>query len=241
MLFKTKGVVLHTLNYSENSIIIKAYTENDGLQSFIVKTGRNKKSPIKSGLFQPLSVLCMESYQSKTQGLHHIKEVSVAVQLMNIYYDTRKSAIAFFIAELLHKSLKEDSPNKDLFDFILKTVEIIDKTEERIADFHLFFMIALSKHLGFFPRNNFDKQHPIFNMMEGCFQEHLPEHSYYTDKIISEHLHLLLNTSFDNFSCIHLKSDIKKELLNKIINYYCIHVHGFHSLNSHIVLEEVFN
>lgn len=238
MLFKTKGVVLHTLNYSENSIIIKAYTENDGLQSFIVKTGRSKKSPIKSGLFQPLSVLCMESYQSKNQGLHHIKEVSVAVQLMNIYYDTRKSAIAFFIAELLLSSIREEEKNKSLFDFIFNSIITLDQKESRVSDFHLFFLIDLTRFLGFFPNNNYSDKFQIFNLNEGCFQEYIPEHSHYIKNELSQYLYFMMEEN--RREEIKLSSTFRKELIKKLLEYYSIHLNGFKKLRSHIVLEDVF-
>ena len=238
MLFKTKGVVLHTLNYSENSIIIKAYTENDGLQSFIVKTGRSKKSPIKSGLFQPLSVLCMESYQSKNQGLHHIKEVSVAVQLMNIYYDTRKSAIAFFIAELLLSSIREEEKNKSLFDFIFNSIITLDQKESRVSDFHLFFLIDLTRFRGFFPNNNYSDKFQIFNLNEGCFQEYIPEHSHYIKNELSQYLYFMMEEN--RREEIKLSSTFRKELIKKLLEYYSIHLNGFKKLRSHIVLEDVF-
>ena len=238
MLFKTKGVVLHTLNYSENSIIIKAYTENDGLQSFIVKTGRSKKSPIKSGLFQPLSVLCMESYQSKNQGLHHIKEVSVAVQLMNIYYDTRKSAIAFFIAELLLSSIREEEKNKSLFDFIFNSIITLDQKEKSVSDFHLFFLIDLTRFLGFFPNNNYSDKSQIFDLNEGCFQEYIPEHSHYIKNELSQYLHFMIEEN--RREELKLSSTFRKEMIKKLLEYYSIHLNGFKKLRSHIVLEDVF-
>ena len=238
MLFKTKGVVLHTLNYSENSIIIKAYTENDGLQSFIVKIGRSKKSPIKSGLFQPLSVLSMESYQSKNQGLHHIKEVSVAVQLMNIYHDTRKSAIAFFIAELLLSSIREEEKNKSLFDFIFNSIITLDQKEKSVSDFHLFFLIDLTRFLGFFPNNNYSDKSQIFDLNEGCFQEYIPEHSHYIKNELSQYLHFMIEEN--RREELKLSSTFRKEMIKKLLEYYSIHLNGFKKLRSHIVLEDVF-
>ena len=238
MLFKTKGIVLHTLNYSENSIIIKAYTENDGLQSFIVKIGRSKKSPIKSGLFQPLSVLSMESYQSKNQGLHHIKEVSVAVQLMNIYHDTRKSAIAFFIAELLLSSIREEEKNKSLFDFIFNSIITLDQKEKSVSDFHLFFLIDLTRFLGFFPNNNYSDKSQIFDLNEGCFQEYIPEHSHYIKNELSQYLHFMIEEN--RREELKLSSTFRKEMIKKLLEYYSIHLNGFKKLRSHIVLEDVF-
>lgn len=240
MLLKTKSIVLHSLKYSENSIIIKTYTDTLGLQSYIIKSARSRKSRMKAGNFQPLSIIDAVIYQGKKQGMHHVKEITSCKVFEQIPYDVKKSAVAFFIAELLYKSLREDSPNEALFGFITESVEILDKTNERISDFHLLFMIELSRHLGFFPRNNFDKQHIFFNLMDGVFQEKMPEHPYFAGESLSSHLHILLNASFDNFAEIHFKPEVRRELVLKMLDYYRIQINGFSTLNSHTVLEEVF-
>ncbi|MGQ0828308.1 MAG: DNA repair protein RecO, partial [Bacteroidota bacterium] len=36
MIHKTTGIILHTTKYSETSLIIKAYTRQFGLQSYII-------------------------------------------------------------------------------------------------------------------------------------------------------------------------------------------------------------
>ncbi|MFH0865396.1 MAG: DNA repair protein RecO [Bacteroidota bacterium] len=241
MLLKTKGIVLHSFKYSEKSIIINTYTDTLGLQSYIIKSARSRKSRMKAGNFQPLSILDIVAYQGKKQGMHHIKEITSCRLFEQIPYDMKKSAVVFFIAELLYKTLREDSPNKNLFDFIAGAVETIDKTNDRISDFHLLFMMELSRHLGFFPRNNFDKQHTVFNLMDGVFQERMPEHPYFADEALSSQLHILLNASFDNFAETRFPSCVRHELVQKMMDYYQIHINGFTVLNSHVVLEEVFN
>lgn len=241
MLIKTKGIVLHSLKYSENSIIIKLYTNNIGLQSFIIKSARSKKSRMKAGIFQPLSILDIIVHEGKKQGLHHIKEINSCNQFEHIPYDIKKSSVVFFIAELLYKSLHEEAPNKILFDFISEAVLTIDKTNERISDFHLIFMHELSRHLGFFPMNNYDSQNKIFNLMEGRFQGRPPEHPYFADAELGPYLNILFSSSFSEFSSTRFQPTVRRELVKKMIDYYRIHIQGFHALNSHSVLEEVLN
>lgn len=240
MLVKIKGIVLNSIKYSENSIIIKTYTNTSGLQSYIVKSVHSKKSRMKSGLFQPLTVIDAVVYQGKKQGLQHIREITSCSKFEQIPYDIKKSAITFFIAELLYKCLREDSPNEELFDFIASSIDIIDRTNDRISDFHLLFMMELSKYLGFFPMNNFDGKKIIFNLMDGHFQENIPEHPYFAEECTSIHLNKLLNVSLNNFSEIRFPAEIRRELVQKMMDYYRIHINGFNALNSHLVLEEVF-
>ena len=57
MLQKTRAVVLSTIEYAEASLIVKAYTEQFGLQSFLVNGVRKNKSKHTPAIFQPLSLI----------------------------------------------------------------------------------------------------------------------------------------------------------------------------------------
>jgi DNA repair protein RecO (recombination protein O) len=52
---KTKGIVLHTVKYSETSVIVKIYTEKLGLVSYIVNGVRSAKSTAKASMMRPLT------------------------------------------------------------------------------------------------------------------------------------------------------------------------------------------
>ena len=51
MLVKTGAVVLDVMPYAEASIIVKAYTETHGLQSFLVNGVRKQKARFANNLF----------------------------------------------------------------------------------------------------------------------------------------------------------------------------------------------
>ncbi|MGD0710417.1 MAG: DNA repair protein RecO [Bacteroidales bacterium] len=240
MLSKTRGIVLNYFKYAESSIIVKIYTENFGLQSFIIRSSRSKKSKIKVGVFQPLTLLEFVTEHKKKSKLHTIKEITHCIQFSGISSDIRKSSIAIFITEILNKSIREEEQNKALFDFLFNTIQFLDKKERRISEFHLYFLIDLTKFLGFYPQDNYGENRSIFNLYNGKFQEHLPEHSYYIEKELSKYLHEIIaisNTDRDNY---HIIAGIKKELINKLIDYYRIHLNGFSIVRSHAVLEDIF-
>ena len=54
MLYKTRGIVLNHIKYSDTSVIVTMYTETFGRQAYIVNGVRGKKSKIKANIFQPL-------------------------------------------------------------------------------------------------------------------------------------------------------------------------------------------
>jgi DNA repair protein RecO (recombination protein O) len=241
MLYKTKGIVLHALNYSETSLIIKIFTEDFGLQSFMVRSSRSKKSKIKAGIFQPLALLEFVADQKKKSKLQNIKEITTCFQFNWISLDIRKSSVALFIAEILNKSIREEEQNKPLFDFLFNTIQFLDQTKGKISNFHLVFLLDLTRFLGFYPQNNFSENSTIFNLYDGKFQEHIPEHPYFIDKGLSKCLHEIIMASTSERYNYPIEINFKKELINKIIDYYRIHLNGFSMIKSHAVLEEIFS
>jgi len=241
MLYKTKGIVLHSTKYSETSLIVKVFTENFGLQSYIIRSARSKKSKMKAGIFQPLTLLEFIAYHKKKSKLQTLKEIITCNQFDNIPYNIKKSSVALFIAEVLNKAIREEEQNVPLFEYIYSTVQLLDKKEGRISEFHLYFLLDLTKFLGFYPHNNYTESNNIFNLYDGRFQEYIHVHKYYIDKELSISLNKLIEISYENLDVIGISPLIRKKLINKILDYYRIHLSGFNTVQSHLVLENIFN
>lgn len=240
MLYKTRGIVLHSLKYSETSIIVRIYTEAHGIVSYIVRASRSKKSAMKPGIFQPLTILDFVAYHRKKTKLQTIKEITHCYHFTSIPYDIKKSSVAIFIAEVLYKTIREEEQNRDMFDFIHRSVLSLDATEGRIAEFHLYFLIELSRLLGFYPHDNFNENNIFFNLYDGHFQEYPPEHFYFIEKELSEQLHKLIGSSYHESKNTGISAESRKELINKLLDYYRIHLSGFNVIHSNQVLEEIF-
>jgi DNA repair protein RecO (recombination protein O) len=238
MLVKTTGIVLHQLKYSDSSVIAHIYTQLGGRQSFIVQGARSKSGGKKANLLQPLNILEMEVYQRGSRELQKLKEIRNKIPLNRISLDPVKTAIALFMAELLYKVLKEQEPNSGLFSFLEKSIEFFDLMEQDYINFHLAFMLQLSKHLGFSPTNNYEPTNRFFDLQNGVFLSHLPVHPYALGEDISEKLHQLLSLGFQG--SMILTNAQRRELLDSILLYYSLHITGVDKFHSLDVLREVF-
>jgi len=239
MIYKSKGIVLHSIKYSESSLIVKIYTEIYGLQSFIVKSIRSKQNKTKSSIFQPLTLIDFIAYHNKKNNLQNLKEITECMQFSDIPFNVKKSSIVIFIAEVLSKVIREEEQNKALFNFIFNAVKHLDLCTGRVSEFHLFFLIELTKHIGFYPDKTYNDNN-IFNIYDGHFQQQKPEHPHFIDKELSKNLYNLICCTFENIETINFSSAIRKDLLNKILDYYKIHLNSFSEIKSLAVLEEVF-
>lgn len=229
MLHKTRGIVLNFIKYRETSIVTRIYTEDFGLQSYIVNgvRGSNKKSKSKISFFQPLTQLELVVYYKKNAGLNRISEIKCPAPYQTIPYDFRKSTIAMFITEVLNKCLKEEEANIPQFEFLCYSLQMFDHLDGHYENFHLQLMLKLSRYLGFAPATADD----VFDEV----------YEFVGKPTISEEERQVLNLLLENPYTAPVKANnaVRRLLLDDLVRYYQMHVSGFGELKSVTVLREV--
>ncbi|HMR18590.1 MAG TPA: DNA repair protein RecO, partial [Sphingobacterium sp.] len=141
MIVRTKGVVLKVTSYAENSVVVQVFTEDLGLQSYMVNGAKKPKAKIHINMLQPLHLLDMVVYNKNTASLQRIKEAQQTPVLQQIPVDIVKGAITIFLNEVLYKVLKHQQPDPQLFRFIHQSILWLDQTQSPITNFHLCFLI----------------------------------------------------------------------------------------------------
>ncbi len=241
MLHKTRGIVFHVTDYSESSVVAKIYTELFGLQSYLVNSVRKKSSKIKQTALQPLALVDLMVYHKERPGLQRLADAKNSPVMRSIPFDIRKGSVILFMNEVLFKAVKEEEANQQLFDFIFNSVQLLDMQEHPGSDFHLVFLVQLTKHLGFYPQENFSETNPVFNLEEGRFQPDLPAHPYFIPHPLSEYFYLLLKLSLNFSDNLKIPVQYKRQLIEKLLDYFQLHSSGFGNIKSHKVLEEVWS
>jgi len=241
MLEKTRGIVFRKIKYSESSLILQVYTEKFGLQSLMARGTRSKKSKLKAGLFQHLALLDLVIYRNEKKDIHHIKEVKPAYPFSSIPFDIRKSSLIIFMNEVLYKSIKEEEENEALFQFLFNSIQILDMKKGAIAEFHLLFLVQLSKFLGFFPERNFSESNQTFDLQEGKFIRNTEASDLLMPLPFSKYLFQFLSVNYDSERNLPIPGNLKNDFLDYLLKYYRIHLPEFGELKSHIILREVLN
>ena len=97
MLVKTKAIVISALKYQEKSLIVKCFTETDGLKSYFVRDAfSNRKSNQKIAYFQPLTILEIEAVHKNKGTLENFKEIKLATpSLITFSSKTHSQAVGF--------------------------------------------------------------------------------------------------------------------------------------------------
>ena len=240
MLYNTRAIALKVTNYSENSIVAQLFTEAFGIQSYLINGARKPKAKIPLNMLQPLHLLDMIVYHKDSGALQRIKEASASPLLQHIPLDITKSTVAIFLNEILYKVLKQQQPDSQLFEFIQQSILWLDQTENPIQNFHLCFLMKLSKFLGYMP-SVMEKHLPYFDLVDGIFTKFAPAHSYVLQEPHTSMFETILNISYEHSHNIQMKHEDRIYLLNQIINFYKLHTENFGNVNSLSILEEIFH
>lgn len=234
MLVKTRAIVVNTVKYQEKSLIVKCFTLSDGLKSYFVRDAFSnaKKSTKKSAYFQPFTLLEIEATHKNKNTLEYFTSTKPLVY-RSITNDIVKSSFVIFLSEVFNASLKDESKNEDLFLFLETALLWLDENRTNV-NFHLVFLMEMTKFLGFYPNVSGSC---FFEMTEGVFTRF--ESKSCLSPVESELLKLLLkqkiNTLENPFS-----NDQRKQLLEIILDYYSLHIENFKKPNSLEVFKEVF-
>jgi DNA repair protein RecO (recombination protein O) len=239
MLKKSRGICLHSIKYSDSSIIVHIYTELFGRQSYMIKGVYGKRASIKSNVFYPLNLLELDLQQKSGSGLQSLKEVRNFPVYSGIPFNASKNAIALFISEILYRSLREEMPNQNLFEFVFNSLLILD-LEDNVADFHLLFLVQLSKYIGFYPLNNYSEVECYFDLLNGLFVPTSPMHSHYLNKTEAKTFSEIMNTGFDESAKLQIPKKLRLAMLDNIVEYYCLHIDGIGKIKSLQILKELF-
>ena len=234
----SKAIVLSSIPYSESSIICKLYTEETGLKSYIVRSAKKKNSPTPTSHFQPLNIIEFEAYNSVKSKLETIKTSSLILENQNLNFSIVKNAITFFVAEIIHLSLKEANPNKELFDYLFNQIHLLKNSkDEDLAEFHLYFMIQFAEHLGLAPMNNYSEYEVFFDPIAGKFTNKADAQNF--NKQTSFTLHKFISQKEITNEKICKNKVERNIILEALIIFYSIHITNHSQIKSHKILTTI--
>ncbi|MGM9760313.1 MAG: DNA repair protein RecO [Parabacteroides sp.] len=238
---KTRGIVLHVLPYNDKYVIIYMYTEAFGRVSYLVARSRSKKSLQTKGLFMPLAVLELEVDQQPKRDLHRIRESKLCFPINQLSGHPIKSMIALFLAEVLFRTVKETEPDGPLFDYLSRSVRLLEELEAGLANFHLVFLMGLLHYLGIFPNVESHRDNEFFDLQEGRFVNQLPLHPHYLNQAESQVFVRLLKISYENMSLYAFSRHDRGQILHQILHYYRLHLPDFPEIKSLAILQSLFD
>ena len=238
MLTKSEAIVLHSLKYGEGRIITDMYTREHGRLSFIVSAPRSERSKIKKQYLQPLTLLSIECDVRPQQQLQKLRDASLLTPLPSLYSDAKKLTIGLFAAEFLYPAMKGEQRNVPLFDYVRSSIEWLDGAEKSFANFHLVFLMRLSRFLGFYP--NLEEEDTYFDMRGATFCGTPPLHPDFLMPQEAGRIKLLMRMDYPTMHLFRLSRMERNRILELLLLYYRLHLPDFPELRSLSVLQELY-
>ena len=222
-------------------MITTIYTEAFGRMSFIMQGIHGKKSSVKGNLLRQLFLLEMEVDYKPGRELQRVKEIKNISPFKSIPFGIVKSSQALFLAELLEKVLREEESRPDLFEFLFRSIQVLDLLEDGISNYHLLFLIQLTRFLGFAPSNNYSASNQFFDMIAGNFVLSPPAHSWFLKNRESSVLDQLIIMSYQNLAEFKPDQGLRNILLDFLLEYYGLHLGNKLNLKSLEILREILH
>ncbi len=241
MLVNTKAIVLKAIKFQDSSLIVKCYTEL-GIKSYFLKgilKRKSKTSNNKTAYFQTFTLLQLIANHNDKGNLNYIKETTVYQPLHDLHTNIYKNTIVLFLSEILNNVLVEEEENPFLFTYLEHALIWLD-THDKTANFHLLFLLSLTKYLGFYPKiKDFDTAF-FFDLKEGVFTQSKPHDLFISGKKIIL-FKSLIGINFDALSKLEFNVNQRQELLHILLTYFSLHLPEFKKPKSLSVLQNIFS
>lgn len=219
MLIKTRGVVLHTIRYSDKSLIAEVFTQAHGAVSFLVRVPSTRKSLMRGVLLSPLTILELVYDHRDQLRLQRLIEVRVSEPYASLPYHPLKQTIALFLGEFLFYALRHEGTSVPLFDFLVGSLLWLDNKESGFANYPITFLIRLSRFLGIWPSKEEVR----------CLLS--PQEEEWVD--------LVLRMDFPSMHLFRFSTLQRQRLLQVLNDYYMQHIAAFPAMKSMSILREV--
>ncbi|MCL6523017.1 MAG: DNA repair protein RecO [Thermoflavifilum sp.] len=243
MLQKTRGVVLRAVRYGETSLVVTIFTEQLGIQSYLVNGVRTARpARMKPVFFQPGTILDLVVYHHTGKNLQRISEIQFGYVYRQILADPIKSAVMLYITELLLRLLQHPQVLRELYQFTEQALVWLDQASSRVANLPLYFTLQTAALLGVGLQNNYDVSKPYFDLHEGLFTAQIPAHPDYMGTNEAKLTSQLLNCqNADEAAVIPLTRQQRRKLIGFYQDYLRWHVPGFTALLGLDTLFQLFD
>ena len=241
MLVKTEAIVLHSFKYGETRLIVDMFTKELGRMSFIVPLPKSSKSRLKKQYFQPMTLLDIECDVRQRVQLQKLKDARLLTAYTSISFSPEKLAISLFVAEFLYHALRSEQQNAPLFAYISDSMQWLDMAPANYANFHLTFLMHMSRFLGFYPNLDDYVDGCIFDMRAATFSQQVPTHRDFLQPDDSRRIHTLMRMDFPTLHLFQLSHHDRNRITEVLLHYYRLHIPQFPELKSLSVLQELWS
>ena len=221
-------------------MIVDMFTREVGRLSFIVPLPKTPKSRMKKQYFQPMTLLEIECDVRQRVQLQKLKDVRLLSAYTSVPCSPEKLALSLFTAEFLYHALRSEQCNEPLFAYVCDAMRWLDAVETGFANFHLTFLMRLSRFLGFYPNLDDYVDGCVFDLRAATFSLQVPTHRDFLQPDDAQRIHTLMRMDFPTMRLYRLSRHDRNRIVDVLLYYYRLHIPQFPELKSLSVLQELW-
>lgn len=240
MIEKVHGIVLDVVKHNDRNNIVTLFTRERGRVACLSGVGNGRSARLRNARLMPLSVIESDINFQGNKSLQLLREFESAEVWRDLYYNPVKGSIVMFIAEFLHKYLRESHPDGVTYDFIVASLRVLDEMERGVSNFHIWFLVHFLHLAGICPDLSNYEEGDLLDMEKG----ELVPGSFPTRTTLSaadtRGLQLLFRISSRNMHRFRLNGGERSRILNLLLRYYALHFPGLGNFKTLDILHSLF-
>ena len=231
VIINTQGIVLKSVPYKENDLILTIFSRKLGKVSVIARGA--KKS--KSSLLSSSQIFAYSNFTLKREGnMYRVTQSEIIKSFYNLSYDFEAFSYATYILKLIDSFMIENQPNNRLFILLAQSLYLFCEEDIDMEYVSLCFKLKFLEYLGFKPIVNTcvscynkDFKNPVFNVYEGgILCEKCSEHFEHNLKI-NITTTKLMDYILKNDVLICSKAKVSKYLINELSRILKIYMNEY--------------
>ncbi|NPD92573.1 DNA repair protein RecO [Xylanibacter muris] len=240
MKIKTQAIIIRTVKFGESKLIVDAFTDVEGRMSFIIPLPKSAKAKLRRQFFQPLMLLELDCDIRERARLQKITDARICFPFVSLPLQPVKMSLAMFISEFLCYALRGEQANNPLFAYVSDSIKWLDSAVDGYANFHLAFLMRLSRFLGFYPNLEDYCEGCCFDLRAAGFCLVEPSHHDFLSPSEAGKIIVMMRMDFGTMHLYKMSRAERNRMVDIIISYYRIHIPDFPELKSLDVLRELF-
>ena len=181
VIINTQGIVLKSVPYKENDLILTIFSRKLGKVSVIARGA--KKS--KSSLLSSSQIFAYSNFTLKREGnMYRVTQSEIIKSFYNLSYDFEAFSYATYILKLIDSFMIENQPNNRLFILLAQSLYLFCEENIDMEYVSLCFKLKFLEYIGF---------KPIVNTCVSCYNKDFKFNAFYIQ------LNIILYTIGRNF------------------------------------------
>lgn len=235
-------ISLRITRYNDRHSILTALSRQQGRISLLISSGGGREATRRRAILQPGGRFSCEADLRDVAGrIPPIRDVAPRGSAAATA-DPMQSIITLFLVDFLNTILRDSQPDPLLFDFVEGMLGRLETLEGRaLANFHLLFLVKISRYLGVEPDLSTYRPGYIFDMTDAVFRPTTPVSGPFLDHAESAAAARLLRINGRNLGRYALSAAQRNRALDVILQYYTLHFASLRAMKSVDVVRSLFH